>query len=153
MEKSFLSFIILVHVGIPYSGKFFLTAESLWTNAVIITRVLCTWNIFQSLFFFFFQGDDFGDFQFDFLYTEPYVKSSLLWRIGRVANYEQISTDKGYKKSFMTAPLLICVSIPLNYAILPRLPAFQGCDWPAEGGVEILNTEGVKASAYGMKPF
>ena len=43
-EKSFLSFILLVHVGILYSGKFFLTTESWGTNAVVITRVLCTYK-------------------------------------------------------------------------------------------------------------
>ena len=41
-KKSFLSFIILVHVGILYTGKFFLTAESWETTAVVITRVLCS---------------------------------------------------------------------------------------------------------------
>ena len=40
-NRFFLSFIILVHVGIPNSGRFFLTAESLGTNAVVITRFLC----------------------------------------------------------------------------------------------------------------
>ena len=40
-KKSFLSLIILIHVGILYTGKFFLTAESLRTNAVDITRFLC----------------------------------------------------------------------------------------------------------------
>ena len=37
----FLSFFILVHVGILYSGKFFLTVESWGTKAVVITGVLC----------------------------------------------------------------------------------------------------------------
>ena len=40
-KKSFLSFIILVHVGILYSNKFLLTAESWGTNDVIITRLPC----------------------------------------------------------------------------------------------------------------
>ena len=40
-KKKFLSFIILVHVGILYSGKFFLTAESCGTNAVVIMRCFC----------------------------------------------------------------------------------------------------------------
>ena len=40
-KKSFLSFIILVHVRILYSCKFFLKAESWGTNAVVITRFLC----------------------------------------------------------------------------------------------------------------
>ena len=41
-KKSFLSFIVLVHVGILYSDKFFLTADSWKTNAVVVTKVLCT---------------------------------------------------------------------------------------------------------------
>ena len=40
-KKSFLSFIILVHVGILHSSKVFLTAESWRTNAVNIRRLLC----------------------------------------------------------------------------------------------------------------
>ena len=43
-KKVFLSFIILVYVGILFSGKFFLIAESWERNAVIITRFLCTKN-------------------------------------------------------------------------------------------------------------
>ena len=39
-SKSFLSFIILVHVGSLYSSKFFLMALSWWTNAVVIKRFL-----------------------------------------------------------------------------------------------------------------
>ena len=37
-KKSFLSFIIFVHVGILYSGEFFSTAESWGTYVVVITR-------------------------------------------------------------------------------------------------------------------
>ena len=37
--KKVFIIIILVHVGILYSGKFFLTAESWEANAVVITRV------------------------------------------------------------------------------------------------------------------
>ena len=40
-KKCFLTFIIPVHAGILYSGKFFLTAESWGTNTVVITRILC----------------------------------------------------------------------------------------------------------------
>ena len=40
-KKGFLSFIILVHIGVLYNGKFVLTEESWLTNAVVITRVLC----------------------------------------------------------------------------------------------------------------
>ena len=40
--ESFLSFIILEHVGILYSGKIVLTAESWGTNDVVITRFLCS---------------------------------------------------------------------------------------------------------------
>ena len=41
--KSFLFYIILIHVGILYSGKFVLTAETWGTNGVVVTYicVLC----------------------------------------------------------------------------------------------------------------
>ena len=39
-QKSFISFIRLVHIGILYSGKFFITAESWGTNVVVIARFL-----------------------------------------------------------------------------------------------------------------
>ena len=43
-RKAFLFFIILVHVGILYSGKFVLTAEFWETNAVVITKFICICN-------------------------------------------------------------------------------------------------------------
>ena len=43
-KKSFLSFIISVHVGILYSGKFILNAEILGKNAVVMMRVFCNYS-------------------------------------------------------------------------------------------------------------
>ena len=48
-KKGFLSFIILIHVGILYSGKFLLTVESWRANAVVITRALCIIRTVTSL--------------------------------------------------------------------------------------------------------
>ena len=49
MEKYFLSFIILAHVGILYSGRFFSTSKSLGTNAVDIMRVTFIFHAYEGV--------------------------------------------------------------------------------------------------------